>query len=273
MSMTAAFFTIDDLSFKRFFKWSIIFHIALTALILFSIWFQRSGENWGGIGGGGDSGVKVNLVTSTGIPMMQPTNTNPESEAVDPTKGLHKEEPKPKPPEPKTDAAKIPKFEKEKPLPPSKKSKVFERKTPDAENAVPYGKSGTMNIPSGYQNTPGPLSGGVAATGEGGGDFAGRYPWYVQAMRRAVGQYWNQNQMTIDPSVRTARRARTTLTFTINRDGTVRSIKVAESSGNRSMDDAAQRSLLSVDHFSPLPPDYSGNYINVSLDFGFDLPL
>src|SRR3974377_1255899 len=128
------FFTIDDLSFKRFFTVSVMFHIALTALILVSIWIQRSGEAWGGIGGGSDGSIRVNLVTSAGIPMMQPTNTT-ESEAVDPTKGLHKEEPKPKEPEPKNDATKIPKFDKEKPLPPSKKSKVFEAKTPPPDNA------------------------------------------------------------------------------------------------------------------------------------------
>src|SRR5208282_4801682 len=158
---------------------------------------------------------------SAGIPM--PPTVNPtESEAVDPTKGLNKEEPKPKVPEPKTDATKIPKFEKEKPLPPSKASKVFEKKTPPPENAVPYGKGGQMNIPSGYSDTPGPLSGGIAVQGQGGGDFAARYSWYVEAVRRAVNQNWLQN--TIDPGVRAARRAKTTLTFTINRDGTVKSI-------------------------------------------------
>lgn len=267
-----AYFTIDDLSFKRFLTWSIILHVSLTAAILVSMWLQRSGENWGGIGGGTDTGVRVNLVASSGIPMMQPTNAT-ESEAVDPTKGLHKEEPKPKEPEPKTDATKIQKFDKERRLPPSNKSKVFERKTPDVDNAVNYGKGGSMRVPSGLDNTPGPLNGGGISASGPGGDFAGRYPWYVQAIRRAVGQYWAQNQMTIDPAVRSARRARTTLVFTINRDGSVKNIRVAESSGNRSMDDAAQRSLLSVDHFSPLPNDYSGSYVNVSFEFGFDLPL
>ena len=266
--MTTTFFTIDDLSFKRFFTWSVILHIVLTALILASIWIQRTGDAWGGIGGGNDSGVKVSLVSSAGIPMMQPTNTT-EAEAVDPTKGLHKEEPKPKEPEPKTDATKIPKFEKEKPLPPSKKSKVFESKTPPPDNAVPYGKGGTMNIPSGYSNTPGPLSGGVAATGQGGGDFAGRYPWYIESVRRAINQNWYQN--TIDPSVRAARRARTTVTFSINRDGTVKNIRISESSGNRSMDDSAQRALLSIDHFPQLPPDYSGRYVDVIFDFDLSM--
>jgi protein TonB len=251
--------------FKRYFRYSVFLHVSLTVLMLVSIWIQRSGDRWGGIGGG-DSGVKVNLVSSAGIPMPRPTNATAESEVVDPTKSLHKEEPKPepKPPEPKTDAAKIPKFEKEKPLPKSNPSKIFEKKTPEPENAIP-GKGGSPNLSTGYSNAPGPLSGGIAATGQGGGDFAGRYPWYIESVKRAVSQNWMQN--TIDPSVRAARRAKTTVTFTINRDGSVRNIRISESSGNRSMDDSAQRALLAIDHFPALPADYSGSYVDVIFDF------
>src|SRR5271167_1007387 len=251
--MTVAAYTSNDLPLKRYFSYSVFLHVALTVVMLLGIWIQRTGDSWGGIGGG-DSGVKVSLVANAGIPM--PPTVNPtESETVDPTKGLNKEEPKPKEPEPKTDATKIPKFEKEKPLPPSKPSKVFEKKTPASENAVPYGKGGQMNVPSGYSSTPGPLNGGVAVQGQGGGDFAARYGWYIEAVRRAINQNWMQN--TIDPAIRSARRAKTTATFTINRDGSIKNIRISESSGNRSMDDSAQRALLSIDHFPTLPADYS----------------
>jgi|SRR5215470_3633131 len=258
--MTTAYFTIEDLSFKRFFTWSVILHILLTALTLVSIWLQRSGEQWGGIGGGGDSSVQVSLVSSAGIPMPRP-NVPTESEAVDPTTGLHKSEPPP--PEFKTDATKIPEFKKEKPLPPSNKSKVFEKKTPPPSNAVPFGNGGQMNLPSGYSNTPGPLNGGIAASGQGGGDFAGRYPWYVESVRRNISQNWMQS--TIDPSARN--RAHAVATFTINRDGSIKNIRISQSSGNASFDNSAQRALLSIDHFPPLPSDYSGSYVDVTFDF------
>jgi len=184
--MTTATYTYDDLPFQRFLYYSVFFHLTLSALMIVSIWAQRSGNAWGGVGGGNDSGVKVNLVPSAGIPM--PPNINPtESQAFDPTKGLNVELPKPKPPEPPTDATKIPKFEKEKPLPPSKKSRVFEPKTPPPDNAVNYGKGGSPSIPSSYSNSPGPLNGGVAVQGPGGGgDFAARYAWYVEAVRRNI---------------------------------------------------------------------------------------
>lgn len=261
--MTEAVYNLDQFPLKRYLSYSVFFHVSLTVLMLIGVWIQRSGDPWGGIGGG-DSGVKVNLVASAGIP-MPPTSNPTESEAVDPTKGLHKEEPKPKQPEPKTDATKIPKFEKEKRLAPSKPSKVFESKTPQPDNAVPYGKGGQMNFPSGYSNTPGPLSGGVAVQGQGGGDFAARYAWYVESVRRAISQNWMQN--TIDSSVRAARTAKTVVTFTINRDGSIKNIRISQSSGNRSMDDSAQRALLNIEHFPALPPDYSGSYVDVTFDF------
>jgi len=264
-----AVYTSDDLNLKRYVSYSVLFHIGLSLLMLLGIWLERTGESWGGIGGAGDGAVKVSLVASAGVP-MPPTITPTESQVIDPTKGLNMEEPQPKPPEPPKDTTNIQKFEKEKPLPPSKKSKVFENKTPRPDNAINYGKGGQMDIPRGSSDQPGPLNGsGIQATGAGGGDFASRYGWYIEAVRRAVNQNWMQN--TIDPAVRAARRARTTLTFTIERDGSVRNIRIAESSGNRSMDDSAQRALLSIDHFPALPSDYSGRYVDVTFDFDLSM--
>jgi len=267
--MTDAFYTSDDLNLKRYFSYSVFLHISLTVLMLLGVWIQRTGESWGGIGTGGDSSVKVNLVAGASIPM--PPEINPtDSQVVDPTKGLNVEEPQPKPPEPKTDAVDIKKFEKEKPLPPSKPSKVFANKTPPPPNAINYGKGGSPNMPSGLSPNPGPLNGsGIGMQGQGGGDFAARYAWYVESVRRAISQNWMQS--TIDPGVRAARRAKTTLTFTINRDGTVRNIRISESSGNRSMDDSAQRALLSIDKFPALPADYSGTSVDVIFDFDLSM--
>ena len=266
--MPYAAYNLDDLSFNRFLGYSAWFHIGLTAIMLTGVWVQRTGNAWGGIGGGDNSGVRVSLVSSAGIPMPQPSITSLESNTVDTTKGLNKEEPKPTP-EPKADATKLPKFEKEKPLPKSKPSKVFESKTPQAENAVPYGKGGQTTLPSGYSDFPGPAYGGIAVQGQGGGDFALRYPWYIEAVVRAINQNWMQN--TIDPSVRAARQAHAILNFTITRDGTFKNIRLTQSSGNQSFDNSAQRALLSIDRFPPLPSDYSGRYVDVTFDFDFAL--
>ncbi len=123
--MTTAVANPDSLNLRSYVIYSVVFHALLTVAALGASFLERRGNSWGGVGGN-LGGTKVNLVSPAGIPMPKESVVT-ESKAVDPTKGLHKEEP-PKPPEPKTDAEKIPKFEKEKPLPPSKKSRTFESK-------------------------------------------------------------------------------------------------------------------------------------------------
>jgi TonB family protein len=252
----------EDLNLRKFFFYSLALHAGLTTIFFVGSFLQTRGNPWGGVGGG-QSGVKVSLVSSAGIPMPKPTNPT-ESQVVDPTKGIYKEEP-PKPPEPKKDATPLPKFDKEKPLPVTHPSKTFESKTPPPENAVPYGKGGNPNLPTGYSTTPGDAAGGVAVQGAGGGDFSSRYGWYIESVKRRINSNWLQN--TIDPTVRAARHAHCVVTFTITRDGTVRGISLTQTSGNLSMDNSAQRALLSSSPMPPLPPDYSGSYVNVIFDF------
>jgi TonB family protein len=259
--MTAAVATPAELPFKKFLVYSLTLHGALFLAIALSVYFRLQGEQWGGVGGE-LGGTKVNLVSSAGIPMRkEPVFTD--SKAVDPTRGLYKVEP-PKIPEPKFDATKIPKFEKEKPPPPSHPSKTFESKTPPPDNAVPYGKGGTPDLPTGYSQTLGSSS-GVSIQGQGGGDFATRYGWYIEPIKRRIYQNWQQ--WTIDPAARAARTMHSAVTFTINRDGSLKNIHVSESSGNSSYDNAALRAVYDSNPVNPLPSDYSGSFVTATLDF------
>src|SRR5258708_3595957 len=194
--MTTAVANPQDQSLRQFLIYSIIMHASLAVVIVVSAYIQYHGKAWGGVGGN-LGGTKVNLVSAAGIPMPKESVVT-ESKAVDPTKGLYKEEP-PKPPEPKTDATKIPKFEKEKPLPPSHKSRTFESKTPPPDNAVPYGKGGNPDLPTGYSQTPANGSSGVSIQGQGGADFASRYGWYIEGVKKRIYAHWQQ--WTIDPRV------------------------------------------------------------------------
>ncbi len=259
--MATALAIPNDLSLKKYVFRSIIFHVSLSAALLSASYFERHGPGWGGVGGQ-LGGTKVNLVSSAGIPMPRESAVT-ESKAVDPTKSLHKEAPKPLPPEPKTEATKIPKFEKEKPLPPSRKTRTLENKTVEADNVVP-GHGGTPDLPTGISQTPGPSS-GTSVQGQGGGDFGGRYPWYVDAVRNRIRQSWDQS--TIEPAVRAARRAHAVVTFRINANGSISNIRVSQSSGNSSMDYSALRALQSIDALRPLPNDYMGTYVDVTFDF------
>ncbi len=98
----------------------------------------------------------------------------------------------------------------------------------------------------------------------GGGDFGGRFSWYVDAVRNRVSSNWLQS--TVDPSVRFAPRA--VVTFDILRNGSVTNVQILQSSGNASVDNSAVRAILGSNPLNPLPGEYSGS--KVSVEFWFD---
>jgi TonB family protein len=252
----------EDLSLRRFLVYSLCLHGALAATIITSIVFHFQGNRWGDVGGGSEGEVNVKLVGSIGLPMPKPPDVT-ESKTFDPTDSLYKTQPQPKPPEPPKPEVKIPAW-KEKPKPVQHRSRVFDDPTPAPPNAV-AANGGKMDLPVGTSNVAGAAAPGVKVQGQGGGDFASRYGWYIDAVRRQISLNWQQS--TIDPAVRSARSARCTVTFTIARDGKIKDIRVAQTSGNYSMDTSAQRALLSIEKMPALPSDYSGSYVNVTFDF------
>src|SRR5581483_10850609 len=154
------------------------------------------------------------------------------------------------------------------PQPPTRKSRVFENKTPTPENAVPGPATGAPRLNTGYTATPG-TNQGVAVQGQGGGDFASRYAWYIEAVKRRVQGNWQQ--YTIDPAVRAARNAHAVVQFTILRDGTVKDILLTQSSGNLSMDNSGLRAVMASNPMPALPNDYSGSYVRAIFDFDLSL--
>jgi periplasmic protein TonB len=255
----------EDLDLRKFLVYSVILHVFLALWIAVSIYLQMRGPEWSGIGDT-EGSVNVKIVgPAAGIPMPSKPSVT-ESKAVDPTNGLYREEPKP--PEPKKPAEKIPDFKNEKPKPITHPSKVDPPKIPPPPNVVDYGKGGSPNLPTAYATTPGSGSGPVTVQGQGGGNFASRYAWYIEAVRRSVGQNWLQT--TIDPPVRAARQAHCVMTFRINRDGSIQNVQMEQSSGNLSMDNSAKRALDGI-HFGPLPNDFQGTSVDVTFDFDLSL--
>lgn len=260
--------TNDDLSLRRFLIYSLFLHGAIAAAMVASIVFHLQGNRWGDIGGGSEGQVNVKLVGSVGLPMPKPPDIT-ESKTFDPTESLYKTLPQPKPPEPPKPEVKIPEFKKEKPPKQIEhRSKTFDNPTPAPDNAV-AANGGKMNVPTGTAQAPGAAAPGVNIQGQGGGDFASRYGWYIDAVRRKVAMNWLQS--TIDPAVRSAHTAKCTMTFVIARNGEVKDIRIAQASGNYSMDTSAQRALLSASPMPPLPNDYSGSYVNVTFDFDLSM--
>lgn len=259
--MTTALIHPYDLQLKRFLWYSAALHGALILAAVLSAFFHWHGNEWAGVGGD-QGGFQVKLVSNAGIPMPRPVLPT-DSQAVDPTQGLYKVEP-PKLEEPPPDATKLPTFKTNKPLPPSHKSKVFEPKAPPPPNAVPYGDGGSPNIPTGYSPEPGGST-GVAIQGQGGGDFASRYGWYIEAVKRRI--YSNWQQWSIDQAARNSRTIHCAVTFTINRDGSIKDVHVTQTSGNYSYDSSALHAVANANPVDKLPGDYSGSYVVAILDF------
>ena len=258
----------DELSFRPFLIYSLILHGALAAAIVISIVFHFQGNRWGDVGGGSEGQVNVKLVGSVGLPMPKPPDVT-ESKTFDPTDSIYKTQPQPKPPEPPKPEVKIPEFKNEKrPRQIEHRSRTFDNPAPVPDNAVAQ-NGGKLNLPTGTAQVPGAAAPGVNIQGQGGGDFAARYGWYIDAVRRKISANWLQS--TIDPAVRSAHTAKCTMTFVIARDGTVKDIRIAQTSGNYSMDTSAQRALLSSSPMPALPSDYSGSYVNVTFDFDLSM--
>jgi protein TonB len=244
---------------------SLVLHSLLFGSLAVSTIMSHRGDLWGGPGGGG--AVSVKLVGGlTGVPLPRPESVTT-NRVVDESKGLYKSEPKPKPKEPPPDAEQIPQFTKEKqPRYVTRPSKTLEDPTPPPQNAVPYGQGGSPAVPYTQfgMGAGGSTPAGMQFGGPGGGDFGGRFSWYVDAVRNRVSSNWLES--TVDPSLRWAPRA--VVSFDILRNGAVANVQILQSSGNASVDASAMRAIQGSSPMQALPNEYSGN--KVSVEFWFD---
>jgi TonB family protein len=97
-----------------------------------------------------------------------------------------------------------------------------------------------------------------------------RFGAYAQALMEAVGSHWNTGGLA-GVRVPTA-----IVNVDILRDGSIRNPRIVQSSGNSDVDRSALRAVIEAvnqavnqPRIPPLPPDYSGSYLNV--DFLFQL--
>jgi protein TonB len=261
--MTAVRIAINDESLKSPLVWSLLGHGLLFASLVISTLLSHRGDSWGGPGGSSVSVKLVGGLSGWHLPRPEVVTT---SRVVDPTKGLYTSEPPPKVPAPRAEAEEIPEFTKQKqPRYVTRPSRVLEDETPPPPNAVPYGQGGAPAMP--YSEFTMGSSGATAVmgfSGTAGGDFGGRFPWYVDAVRNRVSSNWLQS--TVEPSVRFAPRA--VVTFDILRNGAVTNVQILSSSGNASVNNSVVRAILSSNPVNPLPNEYGG--AKVSVEFWFD---
>ena len=135
------------------------------------------------------------------------------------------------------------------------------------QNRATYGEAGATNLAHAMNNSEQRNNAPVQVQG---GDFAARFPWYVDKITRLVSQNWYRYQ--IDSSTRYG--SQVSLVFTIERDGSVSftSIQIPQPSSSSTLNKTAREAVQRVGSFGPLPDQYTGRNVSVEYTFTYDAP-
>lgn len=232
---------------------SVALHAAVAgALIISTLSFNHTREIWGGPTHAGDA-VAVNAVKS--IPL--PSRSGRENPVANDTESLVPQAPKPEPkkqvkaPEEKAIPLKSRTAQKQ----PKRQAQQRYRPEPLRENQVTAAEAPAM-VSRMFQKP------GGGAVGVGPNNALGdRFGAYADLVAQRVTEKW-QNGALAGQSAPIA-----IITFDIQRDGSIRNAKVAQPSGNSTMDYSALRAVMDAAPFPPLPSGFDRNEANVQLQF------
>jgi TonB family protein len=93
---------------------------------------------------------------------------------------------------------------------------------------------------------------------------------YTNKMSKAVKQKWYANMPDV---ARAGQKGKTVVEFRILRSGEIGKFSIAVSSGSDVLDKAAIKGISDSSPFDPLPPTFKGEYIELRMDFLYNLPL
>lgn len=254
---------------------SFVLHTAVALLLVAWAFFSHSGKNWGQENATAGS-IQATMVSAIPLPPKQPTNennvlaTDRPSEAPAPPAPAAIQQPKPDAiPIPTKEAKPAPKpkvAEKPTPAPPKQIAKTTPSVTPNMHPVVPTqpttkattGEAAGLRIAmSSVQNRMGTSSVNVSDQA-----FGSRFAYYVQQITQKVADQWITSMLD-----QQAAGHRVYINFDIDRDGTPANIRIAQPSGNSSLDRTALSAVRRIDSFPPLPEAYTGSRINVTYYF------
>ena len=86
------------------------------------------------------------------------------------------------------------------------------------------------------------------------------YTWYLTTLQNKVKQVWSQPQDTI-------LKKGAQIKFLISRNGGVSQVKLIQTSGSSLMDESAMRAVREGSPYAPLPRQYDGNSLTVTIIF------
>ncbi len=233
---------------------SVLLHAAVAgALIVSSITFQHSHMVFGSPNTSSGDAVAVNAVKSIPLPsragIRNPVANDTESQVPQ----APKPEPKKQVKVPDEDAVPLKsRLAKKQPRP---EAPQRYRPQPPAENQV-FSHDAPAAVSPMFQK---PGSGGVGVGPN--SAFGNQFGAYADLVVQRVTQKWQKNGLAgLQLPV-------ATITFEILRDGSLKNAKIAQSSGNSTLDYSALRAVMDAAPFPPLPPNYSGNQADVELRF------
>ena len=87
------------------------------------------------------------------------------------------------------------------------------------------------------------------------------YSYYLNVILTRISDNW------INPYAGSAKTLNATVMFVIERDGTVREVKIEKKSGDAAYDASCERALLVLDRLPPLPPEFTGPRLKLHLEF------
>lgn len=263
--MTARVDILDEPEHLRGpFLGSLLFHGGLVGVFAAITTFHLLGgnvEHWGDPHGGGMGAVAVTPVSialpnRSSVPNPVANDTTSEVPAPPPKP---KAVPKPKPQVSDADAI------------PLKSSKATRRETAAASQPNKWAEKQTYQSNQLYSNVGQAAASPMYQLHGGGGVGIGtdsplgtQYGYYANALLNLIGQHWHPTSM--DSRME---RNPATVQFTLLRDGSLLpgSVKLIQSSGSRELDYSAQRALLDVDKFPPLPPQFPRDRVDLQLHF------
>ncbi|MGA8027693.1 MAG: TonB family protein [Bryobacteraceae bacterium] len=245
----------DPLGFP--FVGSLFVHAGLVAVLFFGwYWMNRTRETLGDINPAGGPAYAVSPVHNIPIPQRQapPNPVANDTQSTVPTAPA-KQEAQKKQPVPDKNAVEIPdkmKRQAEKPLhqqqylQPAPQNQVYSQSRAAVSNPM-YG-----------------MQGGAGQVGIGPNTPLGnnRLGAYAELIRERIAQAWNTNGLDAR-----SQSVPAIVSFEIQRDGSVRNVKVVQPSGNPSIDNTALRSVYNSNPLPALPPQVSESYITAQFTF------
>jgi protein TonB len=234
---------------------SVMLHAGVFGLlVLSSLSYNRVKRDWGNLTPSAGDSVPVTAVST--IPLRaRPGPVNP---VAHDTESVVPQAPKPelkkqvKTPEPK--AVPLPsRLAKQQPRPESQQT--FQHELPKPHQVL------STTAPAAV--TPTFVKPGTGNVGVGDNSvFGNRFGAYADLVVKRVTEKWQTSGLE---GVHTAPMV--AITFDILRDGSVKSVQIAQRSGNNTLDYSALRAVMDAGPFPPLPAEYQGSVANVELRF------